>query len=139
MATRGRFRAINACEYRTRVRAGISLPVYKVRCSRKRQLFRPNIVSVPAFLSSLFVDCVYSFFFFVRFREIEIIFVIDNFELYGSIFFCWICISFYRRKYHEIIDFYFSMDFIDNESGSIQCLHYRDWISYMDSRIFQFF
>lgn len=87
MATRGRFRAINACEYRTRVRAGISLPVYKVRCSRKRQLFRSNIVSVPAFLSSLFVDCVYSFFFFVRFREIEIIFVIDNFELYGSIFF----------------------------------------------------
>lgn len=63
MATRGRFRAINACEYRTRVRAGISLPVYKVRCSRKRQLFRSNIVSVPAFLSSLFVDCVYSFFF----------------------------------------------------------------------------
>lgn len=42
---------------------------------------------MPAFLSSLFVDCVYSFFFFVRFREIEIIFVIDNFELYGSIFF----------------------------------------------------
>lgn len=43
------------------------------------------------FLCQLFCllcsSIVFTLFFFVRFREIEIIFVIDNFELYGSIFF----------------------------------------------------
>lgn len=101
--------------------------------------YSDRIVSVPAFRLLCSSLCL---FFFVRFRgarEIEIIFVIDDFIVTRIDFFCWICILSMKisRDYWFLFfnGFYWYWYWII-ESNSI--LHYH-WISYMDSRIFQLF